>query len=215
MIDKNKRISVRDHMLTLFVAVTLISSVIVISQIQDELLAKKSNGSKSSLGPSSSNSSSSSPSGATGGGSLSSDTAGHSNSLGSGDPTHCDQAGYPSCYSVGYSDGMNAPGTSCPSGHSRAYCDGYNAGSKSGVSSSGARKKVSITQNSGVNLNQNGLAYSNINLTKSPFSHANSKSTITNNADVNSNLANLPLSSSHKSKSDSPSSVKQNSKLNL
>ncbi|HET7147025.1 MAG TPA: hypothetical protein VFI73_00870, partial [Candidatus Nitrosopolaris sp.] len=43
----------------------------------------------------------------------------------------------------------------------------------------------------------------------------NSKSTITNNADVNSNLANLPLSSSHKSKSDSPSSVKQNSKLNL
>ncbi|MFZ0893139.1 MAG: hypothetical protein WAZ77_01435 [Candidatus Nitrosopolaris sp.] len=88
-----------------------------------------------------------------------------------------------------------------------------------GGSSSGARKKVSIGQNSGVNLNQNGLTDSNINLTNSLFdssgSHANSKSAISNNADVNSNLANIPLSSSHKSKSDNPSSIKQNSKINL
>ncbi|MGB6671235.1 MAG: hypothetical protein WBE34_02255 [Candidatus Nitrosopolaris sp.] len=84
-----------------------------------------------------------------------------------------------------------------------------------GGSSSGARKKVSIGQNSGVNLNQNGLTDSNINLTNSPFGHANSKSDISNNADVNSNLANIPLLSSHKSKSDNPSSIKQNSKINL
>ena len=222
----NKRIAVSTSLLTVFVAVALIFSVIVISQTQVELLAKKTNGNKSSSGQSSSNSSSSppssslppsssSPTGITGGSSISSGASDLNNSPGSGDPTHCDQAGYPSCYSVGYSDGLNAPGTSCPSGHSRAYCDGYKAGSISGGSSSDARKKVSIGQNSGVNLNQNGLTDSNINLTNSPFSHANSKSAISNNADVNSNLANIPLSSSHKSKSDNPSSIKQNSKINL
>jgi hypothetical protein len=213
----NKRIAVRTSLLTVFVAVALISSVVVISQTQDELLAKKTNGNKSGSGQSSSNSttssppSSSSPSGSTGG----SSTSDLNNSPGSGDPTHCDQAGYPSCYSVGYSDGLNAPGTSCPSGHSRAYCDGYKAGSISGGSSSSARKKVSTNQNSGLNLNQNGLTDSNINMTNSPFSHANTKSTINNNADVNSNLANIPLSSSHKSKFDNLSSIKQNSKVNL
>ena len=217
----NKRIAIRTSLLTLFVAVALISSVIVISQTQNELLAKKTNGNKSSSGQSTSNStssppSSSSPSGITGGSSISSGTASDlNNAPGSGDPTHCDQPGYPSCYSVGYSDGLNAPGTSCPSGHSRAYCDGYKAGSISGGSSSSARKKMSTNQNSGVNLNQNGLTNSNINLTNSPFSRANSKSTINNNADVNSNLANIPLSSSHKSKFDNPSSIKQNSKINL
>jgi trimeric autotransporter adhesin len=213
----NKRIAVRTSLLTVFVAVALISSVVVISQTQDELLAKKTNGNKSGSGQSSSNSttssppSSSSPSGSTGG----SSTSDLNNSPGSGDPTHCDQAGYPSCYSVGYSDGLNAPGTSCPSGHSRAYCDGYKAGSILGGSSSNARKKVSTNQNSGLNLNQNGLTDSNINMTNSPFSHANTKSTINNNADVNSNLANIPLSSSHKSKFDNLSSIKQNSKVNL
>ncbi len=213
----NKRIAVRTSLLTVFVAVALISSVVVISQTQDELLAKKTNGNKSGSYQSSSNSttssppSSSSPSGSTAG----SSTSDLNNSPGSGDPTHCDQAGYPSCYSVGYSDGLNAPGTSCPSGHSRAYCDGYKAGSISGGSSSNARKKVSTNQNSGLNLNQNGLTDSNINMTNSPFSHASTKSTINNNADVNSNLASIPLSSSHKSKFDNLSSIKQNSKVNL
>jgi hypothetical protein len=203
-----------------FVAVVLITSVIVVSQTQVELSAKKTNGNKSSSGQSSSNSStstpsSSSPTSITGGSSISSGPSELNNSPGTGDQTHCDQAGYPSCYNVGYSDGLNAPGTSCPSGHSRAYCDGYKAGSISGGISSGARKKVSIGKNSGVNLNQNGLTDSNINLTNSPFGHANSKSAISNNADVNSNLANIPLSASHKSKSGNPSSIKQTSKINL
>ncbi|HYT45596.1 MAG TPA: hypothetical protein VEP90_24945, partial [Methylomirabilota bacterium] len=99
--------------------------------------------------------------------------------------------------------------------HSRGYCDGYTAGSLSGVSSSDTGKKNKINQNSGINLNQNGLTNSNINLTSSPFSRTNTKSAVSNNADVSSNLANTPLSSFHKSKSENPSSIKQNSKVNL
>ena len=97
-------------------------------------------------GQSSSNSSTSTPScssptSITGGSSISSGASELNNSPGSGDQTHCDQAGYPSCYSVGYSDGLNAPGTSCPSGHSRAYCDGYKAGSISGGRLVGCQKQ--------------------------------------------------------------------------
>ena len=44
------------------------------------------------------------------------------------EPTHCDQPGYPSCYSLGYQAGKNHLGTSCPSGHSAKYCVGWNAG---------------------------------------------------------------------------------------
>jgi hypothetical protein len=73
----------------------------------------------------------------------------------------------------------------------------------------------SIKQNSKVNLSQAGQSDSNISLTNSSGSHANSKSAVSNNADVSSNLANTPLSSFHKSKSDNPSSIKQNSKVNL
>jgi hypothetical protein len=47
---------------------------------------------------------------------------------------HCDVSGYPSCYSLGYADGKNHPGTSCPSGHSQNYCNGYRAGAGSLVS---------------------------------------------------------------------------------
>jgi hypothetical protein len=47
---------------------------------------------------------------------------------------HCDAQGYPSCYSVGYADGKNHPGTSCPSGHSQNYCNGYRDGA--GISAS-------------------------------------------------------------------------------
>jgi hypothetical protein len=45
--------------------------------------------------------------------------------FGAGITAHCDQPGWPSCYSVGYNAGRNAPGTSCPPGHSQAYCNGY------------------------------------------------------------------------------------------
>ncbi len=211
MID-NKRIAVTASLLTMFVAVTIISSIFIISQTQDGLLAKKTSGNKSSSGQASTNSSSSSLPSSTSP-SPTGDSRGSSSN--SGIPTHCDQPGYPSCYSVGYSDGQNAPGTSCPSGHSRGYCDGYTAGSLSGVSSSDTGKKNRINQNSGINLNQNGLTNSNINLTSSPFSRTNTKSAVSNNADVSSNLANTPLSSFHKSKSENPSSIKQNSKVNL
>ncbi|MDQ6668429.1 MAG: Ig-like domain-containing protein [Thermoproteota archaeon] len=44
---------------------------------------------------------------------------------------HCDASGYPSCYSLGYADGKNHPGTSCPGGHSQNYCNGYRAGAGS------------------------------------------------------------------------------------
>lgn len=42
------------------------------------------------------------------------------------DPLHCDQAGWPSCYSVGYQDGLTNPGTVCPTGHSDNFCAGWN-----------------------------------------------------------------------------------------
>jgi hypothetical protein len=204
----NKRIAVKASLLTLFVALTIISSILIISQTHDGLLAKKTNGNKSSDGQASSNSTSSSPP-------ASPSPTGGSGGSSSSTPTHCDQAGYPSCYSVGYSDGLNAPGTRCPSGHSRAYCDGYTASSFSSVSSPDVGKKNTINQKSEVNLKQNGLTNSNINLTSSPFSSSNTKSAVSNNADVNSNLANTPSSSFHKSKSDNPSSIKQNYKVNL
>lgn len=47
------------------------------------------------------------------------------------DPAHCDQPGWPSCYSVGYADGQNHGGTTCSSGHSNNICAGWNAGSHS------------------------------------------------------------------------------------
>ena len=43
------------------------------------------------------------------------------------DPAHCDQPGWPTCYSVGYSDGQTNPWSSCLLGHSKAFCNAYNA----------------------------------------------------------------------------------------
>jgi hypothetical protein len=40
------------------------------------------------------------------------------------DPVHCDQPGWPSCYKVGYDNGLGRSG-SCPSGHSAAFCAGW------------------------------------------------------------------------------------------
>ncbi len=44
------------------------------------------------------------------------------------DAAHCDQPGWPSCYSLGFQAGKANPGSSCPSGHSAKYCVGWNAG---------------------------------------------------------------------------------------
>jgi hypothetical protein len=51
------------------------------------------------------------------------------------DPAHCDRAGFPSCYDVGFGDGQANPGTSCPGGHSARFCEGWDAGANSGGSS--------------------------------------------------------------------------------
>lgn len=51
------------------------------------------------------------------------------------DPAHCDRAGFPSCYDVGFGDGQANPGTSCPGGHSAQFCQGWNAGANSGSNS--------------------------------------------------------------------------------
>ena len=40
------------------------------------------------------------------------------------DPARCDQPGWPSCYSVGYTDGHKNPGNSCPSGHIQNFVEG-------------------------------------------------------------------------------------------
>ena len=146
----NKRIGAWTGLIMTFVAVTIISSVFIISQTH-ELLAKKSTGNKSGVAggyeaaslsgnnttdtPSSNSTSSNSTSSSSSGGNTSA-SASDLNTVAPADETHCDKKGYPSCYNLGYSDGQNAPGTSCPSGHSEAYCNGYEAASLSGNSSS-------------------------------------------------------------------------------
>ena len=46
------------------------------------------------------------------------------------DPARCDQPGWPSCYSIGYTDGHKNPGNSCPSGHSKEFCRGWDDASR-------------------------------------------------------------------------------------
>jgi hypothetical protein len=43
------------------------------------------------------------------------------------DAAHCDQKGYPSCYSIGFQDGKGYLGSKCPSRHSVNFCAGWNA----------------------------------------------------------------------------------------
>jgi tetratricopeptide (TPR) repeat protein len=52
---------------------------------------------------------------------------GISNTYGSAfaDPAHCDRPGWPSCYKVGYEDGLGRSGT-CLTGHSSNFCRGWN-----------------------------------------------------------------------------------------
>jgi hypothetical protein len=97
-------------LLTIFVAVVTLSSIILISQTQDQLLAKKSSHTSSSTGPASSSLSEAGKGSSDGGVSGSTD---YNNSSSSSvpsnrhsqiDPTHCDQPGYPSCYNIGYTE---------------------------------------------------------------------------------------------------------------
>jgi hypothetical protein len=218
----NKRIAVRTRLFIAFLALAIISSVLIISHTQNEVLAKKTTGNKSGIDggddagslsgnntsdTTSSNSTSSSPSGGN-------TSASELNTVASVDETHCDKKGYPSCYDLGYSDGQNAPGTSCPSGHSEAYCNGYEAASVSGNSSSDVTS--SIKQNSKVN--QAGQSNSNIDVTNSPDSKVNNKSTISNNANEKSTINNGPFVFSPSITYPGPSSpfpLNQNSKTTI
>jgi|GEM_PF-1110148 hypothetical protein len=49
------------------------------------------------------------------------------------DPAHCDQPDWPSCYSVGYTDGQKNPETSCPSAHSTEFCHGWDDASRASI----------------------------------------------------------------------------------
>src|SRR5215831_12918642 len=163
----NKRIALRTRLFIVFLALAIISSVLIISHTQNEVLAKKTTGNKSGIdrgydaaslsgNTTSSNSTSSSPSGnTTSSNSTSSSPSGDNatatdlkNTVTPVDETHCDKKGYPSCYDLGYSDGQNALGTSCPSGHSEAYCNGYEAASLSGNGSSDATSSNSSSSSS-------------------------------------------------------------------
>jgi len=204
----NKRLGAHTTLLILFVAVVILSSMILISEMRYPLFAKKSSHASSPTGASSSHKPDSSGNGTSGTSSTSSGST-------PADPTHCDLTGYPSCYSIGYTDGQNSPGKSCPSGHSASFCAGWEAGSLSaGNSLSGAgtssgtesggiapnhgESKSSVKQSSKVDLNQFGQSRTNVSVSNSPQSIVNSKSNIGNTVGVNSNLLSLP--SGHKLK---------------
>ncbi|MGA8080838.1 MAG: hypothetical protein WB988_03180, partial [Candidatus Nitrosopolaris sp.] len=59
----------------------------------------------------------------------------HGNTLAIG-PAHCDQPGWPTCYSVGYDAGQGRSGP-CPHGHSFEFCRGWNDATKSANYNSG------------------------------------------------------------------------------
>lgn len=233
--DDDKIMRSNKILLTIFVIVITLS-LILVSEIQPQVFAKKrshaspSNPSSSSeeIGSFLSNSNSSNDNG-----SSRSESIDLNKSQSSIDPTNCDQPGYISCYRAGYSDGQANPGISCPSGHSSAYCDGYNAGSQSvnnssdssqsnnsptenGGTNSGTQSSVDTTHNqpestgkrvSEVNLNQLGKTNTDANVTN--------ESDIGNKANLNFNLGHL---SSHKSKVHNPSSSssrQENSNVNI
>jgi hypothetical protein len=53
--------------------------------------------------------------------------------------SHCDKAGWPSCFTVGFQDGENHAGATCPAGHSTNFCSGWNAGARSYIKPSSCR----------------------------------------------------------------------------
>ena len=169
---------------------TLISSVLVISETHDELLARKSTGKKSgnnSSDTTSSNSSSSSSSVGNNSGSAS-----DLNIVAPVNKTHCDKKGYPSCYNLGYSDGQNASGTSCPSGHSEAYCNGYEAASLSGNSPPVPSPPPFFgTQNPRTKINQGAESNANMNVSNSSGTHITNEQIIKQSVKINNEVNNL------------------------
>jgi hypothetical protein len=213
----NKTLGAWTRAVMLFVAVT--SSVFIIYQTHDELLAKKSTGNKSGVdrGYEAASLSGNNTSDATSSNSSSSSGANTSASdLNIVDETHCDKKGYPSCYNLGYSDGQNAPGTSCPSGHSEAYCNGYEAASLSGNNTSGTTSSNSSSssssagsgasshtppisspspsfaiQNPETKINQGGESNANINVSNSSGTHITNEQIIKQSVRINNEVNNL------------------------
>jgi hypothetical protein len=202
----NKRIGAWTRLITTFVAATMISSVFIISQTHDELLAKKSTGNKSGVdggnettslsgnNTSDTTSSNSTSSSSSGGNTSASDL----NTVAPVDETHCDKKGYPSCYNLGYSDGQNAPGTSCPSGHSEAYCNGYEAASLSGNSSSSSPSynfhpgyPSLVTQNPKTKINQEAASNADINVSNSSGTRITNEQIIKQSVRINNEVNNL------------------------
>ena len=187
----NKRIGAWTRVITLFVAVTLISSLLVISETHDELLAKKSTGKKSGVnrGYNTSDTTSSNSSSSVGN---NSGSASDLNIVAPVDKTHCDKKGYPSCYNLGYSDGQNAPGTSCPSGHSEAYCNGYEAASLSGNSPPVSSPPPFFgTQNPRTKINQRAESNVNMNVSNSSGTHITNEQIIKQSVKINNEVNNL------------------------
>ncbi|MFY9873810.1 MAG: hypothetical protein WAK17_29235 [Candidatus Nitrosopolaris sp.] len=173
----NKRIGGWTRLITGFVAVTMISSVFLTSQPQDELLAKKSTGNKSGVD---------SPVDQT-----HCDQKGYPScyNVGYSDGQNAPGTSCPSGHSEAYCNGYEAASLS---GNSTS-----DAGTT--IRSSPFNSGLSIKQN------QAGQSSSNINLTNSPNSNVNSKSSISNNAKENSNIINEPYLSSLSSVYSGPS----------
>jgi hypothetical protein len=218
-----KRTAPKTTLLTIFlVAVTLSSILLLISQTQDQLFAKKSSHSSSSTAsssPSPSEGEKGSSGDSVGGNSIISKTSDSKNLHGSVDPTHCDQLGYPSCYSIGYTDGQNAPGTSCPGGHSPSFCSGWDAGSHSanGSSSSGSLLGSSQSGNSH-SSDINGGGTSSGTGTGGAAPHHKSKSIVKPGSEVNLNQlgqtnANANITNSLGSHVNSKSNVRNNANV--
>jgi hypothetical protein len=70
----------------------------------------------------------------------------HDNAL--ADPPHCDMPGWPTCYTVGYGDGLGKSGP-CPNGHSASFCDGWYDATHSNLGSSSSTdcSRTNLTQN--------------------------------------------------------------------
>jgi hypothetical protein len=176
----------------------MISSVFIISQTNDKLLAKKSTGNKSGAdrgheatslsGSNISNTTSSNSSSS----SVGNTTASDLNIVAPVDETHCDKKGYPSCYNLGYSDGQNAPGTSCPSDHSEAYCNGYEAASLSGNTPTISSRSPSIgIQNPETKIYQGAESNADINVNNSSGTHITNEEIIKQSVRINNEVNDL------------------------
>jgi hypothetical protein len=101
------------------------------------------------------------------------------------DPTHCDLSGWPSCYKVGYDDGLGMSG-SCPSGHSSEFCRGWDDATSSSNGSS-----LALEQNASNQVTQQNA--SNQEATRQNVSTTSPQTSAWKDFGDFSDLANIPL----------------------